>query len=120
MNPGFKFANGFALDGSFDVRVDRVHVLAAGVSHQHLANFLQNPGFHQARVEGVAQVMEPEVAEACPSQRRLPAGLEPMNRPAIEGEDDSFRLPICFQELAEPPRERNFPSFPARRLGTGY
>src|SRR5258706_480449 len=73
--PSLKSSDGLPLDRQFYVRIDRVHVLAAGMAHEGLSDFLHDAGFHQARVEGVSEVMEAEMAIESVGHGRSPSSL---------------------------------------------
>src|SRR2546430_16272636 len=96
--------------------VDRLDVFTARMTHQSFADFLHDPGLHQAGVERVAQVMEAEVANLGPAQRGLPRSLDLVDRVAPEGEGQAFVLPVLSEKLKESPSEWNLTSFPAGRL----
>lgn len=52
--------------------------------HERHANFLQDAGFHQARVERVAEIMKTDVADFSVLERRLPRALNDADRTAAE------------------------------------
>ncbi len=78
--------------------VDGIYVLATRMAHEGLPHFLHDARFHEARVEGVAEVVKAEVAESGAANGRLPGGLDPLDRSAFEGEDQPFRLLGFFKE----------------------
>ena len=67
------------------------------MSHKGFADFLHDSGFHQARVKGVAEIVEAEWSNSGAPEGRLPRGLDPMERPVMEGEDYSLGLLYWLQ-----------------------
>ena len=63
-----------------------------GVSEKRHTNLAGNAEFEQAGVEGVAQVVEADIADSRPADSRFPAGFEAADRPAFEGEDQAGAL----------------------------
>ena len=50
------------------------------MAHERHANFLQDAGLHQARVEGVPKIMKADVADGRVLERRLPRALDDADR----------------------------------------
>ena len=89
------------------MRVDRIDLLARRVTHKGLSDFLHNAGFEQARVKGVAQVVEADGAQTGTAERRLPGGLDPRDRFFVEGEEQPFRLTSEAEVVEDAVGERN-------------
>ena len=62
VDPNLEFPDGFTLCRELDVGVRCVDFRARRVAHERHANFLQDAGLHQTRVEGVAEIVETHVA----------------------------------------------------------
>ena len=60
------------------------------MAHQRHADILNYSGLHEARVEGVAEIVDSEMAQLGALERAQPALSDPRQRLAPEGEDDSF------------------------------
>ena len=60
--------------------------------HERHADFLQDAGFHQASVEGVAEIVKTDVAETGVFQRRLPRALHDADRLPFEVDHQSVGL----------------------------
>ena len=56
------------------------------MAHKRHANFLQDAGFHQASVEGVAEIVKTDVAKCGVFQRRFPRAFHDADRPAFEAD----------------------------------
>ncbi len=100
--PEFQFSDCFPLGRKFDVGVDRIHVLATRMAHEGFPHFLHDAGFHEACVEGMAKIVETEVAEPGAADGCLPGGLDPTDWSTLVGEDQPFRLRVHFEEREEP------------------
>ncbi len=93
--------------------VDGVDFLARGVAHEGLPHVLHDARFHEPGVEGVAKIVKAEVADARPSDRRLPGGFDPVDRMAFEREYQSFRFMAGGEERRESRGERDLAGLPA-------
>jgi len=91
-----------------------MHVFARGVAHEGLPHFLQNARFHQPAVEGVAKIVKTEVANPGAADGCLPGRLDLVDRTALVGKDETFRLPVGFEEGEEPSRDRYLAGFALR------
>jgi hypothetical protein len=89
------------------------------MSHERHAYFLQDAGLHQARIKGVAKVVETNVADTRVLQRRLPRVLHTADGFVLMGNQEPGILAILDQHLKQPRRERNLPRFPLGSLGAG-
>ena len=67
------------------------------MAHERHADFLQDAGLHQARVEGVAEIMKADVADSCVSERGLPRAFDVANWAAPKADDESFCLAAAEQ-----------------------
>src|ERR1039458_8450558 len=83
------------------------------------AYFLENSGEHHARVRGVPEIVEPEVAYLRPAQARRPRGLDDLDGIAAIGEDDATFLAMSEKHGVKAVCEWNLPRFPFRRFRVG-
>jgi hypothetical protein len=60
-----------------------------GVSQKGHADLAGDAELKQTGVEGVAQVVEPDVPDSCSADGCFPAGLEASDRLIFEGEDQT-------------------------------
>ena len=88
------------------------------MAHQRHADFLQDAGLHEAGVEGVAKIVEADVADTCVFQRGFPRALDDADRLAAETDVDTFGLALCKQQLTEAPGQGNLAAFSFRCFGT--
>jgi len=86
------------------------------MAHQGLPHVLQNTRFHQASVERVAKIMKAEVANARPANGCLPTCFDPVDRTALEGEDQAFRFFERVEEDRKSRGERDLAGLPTGRL----
>lgn len=70
--PRVKALDRISQSGDFEVRVERVHVAAAAVSHQLFAHIGDDAKVGKAGIEGVAERMKWEASELGPAQRAGP------------------------------------------------
>lgn len=63
----------------------------------------------------MAEVVKAEVADACPADRRLPRGLDPVDRTVLEGEYQAFWFFVgkLRKEFGESRGERDLAGLPA-------
>ena len=101
-DPHVELLDCFPLDGQLDMRIGGVDSRTWGMAHERHANFLQDAGLHQARVEGVTKIVKTDVAQASILERRLPSALYVLNRLAIVGKDDPTGLVVLKQVLQQP------------------
>jgi hypothetical protein len=59
--PLLKLVYGFPLDWQFHVGIGGMHSRSARMAHQRHSDILNYSCLHEARVEGVPQIMKPEV-----------------------------------------------------------
>jgi hypothetical protein len=97
-----------ALHGQLDVGVCRVDFVAGRVAHQLHPHFLQNTGFHEAGVKGMAKVVESQMTDAGIPERRLPRPLYDAHRMILEVDDETLASTPTVQVLVEPGGKRNF------------
>lgn len=88
-----------------------MNLRASGVSHESHAHLLHDPGFHQACVKGVAEIVETDMAALGVLERRLPRALHDADRLAIELDHRPSGLPVFEQEFVEAPGKRNLAGF---------
>jgi len=93
-HPLLELSDGFALHGKLDVGVGRVNFRAWGMTHERHADFLQDAGFHQARIERVAEVVETDGAEIRVFERGLPRTLHDADWLAFVADDQSCGLAV--------------------------
>jgi hypothetical protein len=105
--PHFELANRVAFRRKLDVGVRRVNLRTSRVAHERHADFLKDAGLHQARVEGVAEVVEANVPDSGTLERGLPRLLYEVDRAAVEIDHDAIRLLVLEEERPESVRERN-------------
>ena len=114
-DPRFELPDGFALYRHLDVGVEGIDFLARGVAHEGFPHVLHDTRFHEARVERVAKIVKAAVANASPPDRRSPGGLDALDRTALVGKDQAFRvraMQVC-EEVGETRCERNLAGLPA-------
>lgn len=97
-HPGFELPDRFALHRQLDVGVNGVHIFAARMTHERLADVLHDARFHEPRIERVAEVMEAVVADARAADRGLPRGFDLLNRVVVKRENQPRSLPVGKQE----------------------
>ena len=100
--PLLQFPDGDALGRKLDVGVGRMHFRARGMAHERHANFLQDARLHQASVEGVAEIVETDVAETGVLQRGLPRAFHDADWAVAETDDETRVLPVFEQMLVQP------------------
>lgn len=86
------------------------------MAHQRHADFLQDAGLHQAGVEGVAEVVETDVANPAVFEGRFPGGLENPDLLSAVAENNVLVLAGARKLLEEPRCKRNLPCFAFRGL----
>lgn len=82
-----------------------MHVFAARMPHESLANFLHDSGLHEAGIERVPEIVESVIPDLGPLDSVLPSGFDPVKRSAVEGEDVPFVLAVRQEKIEEPPGE---------------
>jgi hypothetical protein len=87
-----------------------------GVTQKGHADLAGNTEFKQAGVEGVAQVMEPDIPDSRPADSSFPAGLHASNGLAFEGEDQTRVLLPVRKQVEDPFGQRNLAGFSLGRL----
>ena len=60
-----------------------------GMAQECHADFARNAEFEQSGVEGVAQVVKPDIPDSRPADGCFPAGLKASDRLAFKGEDQA-------------------------------
>ena len=101
-DPLLEFPDGFALRRKLDVGVQGVNLRAGGVAHERHADFLQDAGLHQARVEGVAEIVETDVADSRILQRGFPRSFHDADRTAVKVDQESLGLATFKQVRVKP------------------
>lgn len=86
------------------------------MTHEGLPHFLHDPGFHEPRVEGVAQIVKSVIADFRSAYSRRPCGFDPVERSAFEEEHESLFFWHRREEFKEASGDRNLPSLTARRF----
>jgi hypothetical protein len=92
LDPGFELPDGFTLHRQLDVGIEGIHFVARGVAHKSLPHVLHDAGFHEARVERVAEIVKAGIADARSTDGCPPGGLDLVDRTAFEGKNQPFRL----------------------------
>ena len=64
------------------------------MAHERHADFLQDAGLHQAGIEGVAEIMETDVAELRIFERRLPRTFYDTDWLVFVADDQAFGLAV--------------------------
>ena len=118
-HPLLELSDGFALHGKLDVGVGRVNFRAWGMTHERHADFLQDAGLHQAGIEGVAEIVETDVAELRVFERSLPRTLHDADWLVFVANDQAFGLAVLKQVLQEPFGQGNLSGLPFGCLRTG-
>jgi hypothetical protein len=102
------------------VGVNGVDVFTAGMAHQRLADFLHDPGFHEPRIERVAEIMKAAVADARAANGSFPSGLDYADGLAFEREKQALLLAFSEKELIYTVRKRDFTPFATGSLRLAY
>ena len=92
VDPRFELPDRFALRRKLDVGIGRVDVFSTRMAHKRLANIRDDSGFHEPRVERMAEIMEAEIADARTADGGLPCGLWRPHRLAAVEEDQALRF----------------------------
>jgi len=100
--PLFELSYRVALYGQLDVGVRGVDFRAWGMTHECHANFLQDLGFHQPSVEGVAEIMETDMADLRVLECSLPGAFNDPDWFALVGNHEAFGFAILQQQIVEP------------------
>jgi len=116
VHPDLELRDGFALHGELDVGIGCVDGLAGGVAHEGHADLLQDARLHEPGVEGVAQVVEADVADARPPQGAAPPALDDADGLALVGDDGALALAARREEPVEAVGQRDLPRLALRRL----
>ena len=119
-HPRFEFPDRFAFHRQLHMGVNRVHIRASGMPHERHANFLQDAGFHQPSVKGVAEIVKADVADLGAPERRFPRGLHDADGRTPEVENNAFRSALSKQKIVKTCCEGNLAGFSFGRLRTGY
>ena len=72
------------------------------MAHERLADFLHDSCFHEPRVEGVAEVVETDVAEFRVFERGLPRTLHDADWLVFVADDQACGLAVLKQVLQQP------------------
>ena len=88
--------------------------------HERHANLLQDAGLHQARIEGVAEIVKADVANASVLQRGFPRTFYDPDGTAAKIDHESFGFPLLSQKRKQPVRERDFARFAFGRFRTRH
>src|SRR5436305_13864938 len=75
VTPGTELADGLAFHRQFHMLIAFMSV-PEGVSEESHADFSRDSQFEQSGIEGVAQIVEPDVADSRPADSCFPAGFE--------------------------------------------
>ena len=86
------------------------------MAHERHADFLQDAGLHQAGVEGVAEVVETDVANPAVLECGLPGSLQDPDLLSAKAEDNVLVLAGARKQLEEPRGKRDLPCFAFRGL----
>lgn len=84
--PGFEAHDGVPQGGQLDVGIERMHISPMAVAHEFFAHVRDHACLDQARVEGVAQIVEAAVWNSRTPDGCRPGGLDPAQRHSLEGE----------------------------------
>ena len=111
LHPFFEAPYGFAVCRKLNVGVNRVNFRTCRVAHERHANFLQDAGLHQARVERVAKIVKTDVAKFRVFKRGSPRAFYDPDRLALVVNDQPAVLTVLKQELEKPFGQRNLSGF---------
>src|SRR5579872_5342704 len=103
VDPNLEFPDGFPLSRQLDVGVRCVNFRARRMAHERHANFLQDAGLHQTRVEGMAKIVEAHMADPGVFERGFPRTLDDADLLAFVSEDNSLVAAILCEPLEQPP-----------------
>jgi len=79
-----------------------------GVTEKGHADLTRDAELQQSRVKGVAQVVEPDVPDACPADGCFPARFETVDRLSSKGEDQAGILPHAGKQSEHSCGQGNF------------
>jgi hypothetical protein len=109
--PGLETQDRVPEQWQLDMAVERVNVAARTMAHEFLADIGDDADFDQARVEGVAEVVEAAIRNARPPKRRPPSSLQAPDDVALIGENQAGRLAELAEDSKSPVGERDLPHF---------
>ncbi len=69
------------------------------MAHERHADFLQDAGFHQAGIKGVAEIVKTHVADVGVFQCRLPRAFHDADRLAVKFDDEALGFAVLIEEL---------------------
>lgn len=93
--------------------------VSEGMAKKGHANFAGNAELKQSGIEGVPQVVEPDIADSRSADGCFPAGLKASNWFAFKGEDQTGILSSGGKQSEHSCCQRDFASFSFRRLAVG-
>jgi predicted RNA-binding protein with PUA-like domain len=85
--------------------------VAERVAQEGHAHFAYDSQLEQTGVEGVAQVVEADVADSGPANRCPPAGFQVSDRFAMESENEAVRFLLFKEQAKNAVSERNLAGF---------
>jgi hypothetical protein len=94
-DPLLELPDGFAFYRELNVCIGRVNSRAGGMAHERHANFLHDAGLHQARIEGVAKIMEANVTDPSVSEDCFPGRFYDPDRSVPVLNDKAFGLALA-------------------------
>ena len=71
------------------------------MAHQRHADFLQDAGFHQTRVKGVAEIVKTDVADSGILQGRLPGALYDADGAIVISNDEALGLALLYKQFEQ-------------------
>lgn len=116
-HPHFELANCAALGRQFDMGINSVDFGSGRVAHQCHADFLEDAGLHEPSVEGVAEIVEADVADTGFLQSGSPRALYDVDWLAVVFDYKALGFALLPEAVAEPFGERNLARFPFRCFG---
>ena len=87
------------------MRVSRMNI-SARMSHERLADFLNDARFHEPGIKRVPQVMKADVPQLCSLQRFSPCGFDRADVAAAKRENEARGLPSCEKQIEHAAGER--------------
>lgn len=89
------------------------------MAHQCHADILNYSGLHEARIEGMAEIVDSEVAQLGALERAQPALSDPRQRLTPHGEDDAVFLGLLGKKPIETVCQGNLAALALDGFGLG-
>ena len=84
-----------------------VNSRSCGMSHQRHANLLQDAGFHQSSIEGMAEIVKTDMPDAGALKRGFPGAFHDADRAAAEIDHETLWFAVLNQVVEQPLGQRD-------------